>query len=78
MFVFCNVHHEVVIIILKPDYKDIWRTQCTSIVTKDRMRKLRDCNEVRMYALITTLFSQAVHKSMRRAEIQKLIKEYVT
>lgn len=72
MFVMCNDKHEFAKNVFKPDFQDIWKTQGTSTVSKKRLRSVRDSYGVSMSALITTLFGQAVYKSIKKSQTEEL------
>ncbi len=74
MFVLCNDRNEFVTNVFKTDFKDVWNTQCTPVVSINRLQSLRYSYGTSMSALITSLFGQAVYKTMKRAKTQTLTK----
>ncbi len=82
MFLLSNDNHEFVKNSCDPGCEEAYKSQCTSSVSKSRLKAIKKLHEVSLSALITTIFAQATYKTMkklsRRAKVSNRIHGFLS
>lgn len=64
--------HEFVKNVHKPKFEDKWNAQYTPAISTSRLKAVKSVYRVGMSSLITTLFAQALYKTMKRNNLSKV------
>lgn len=67
MFAFSNDHHQFVQNTMKPEFEEIYNSQCTPLISAKRLKSVKNAYGVGMSSLLATLGSQATWKSVKRS-----------